>query len=189
MSTLSSVNFYKVNAMSGFTGLVPNSLYFELLNGKVNTYLTDTAGNAKPLINLDEVNTAITTKLSDQNLIEIVADLTARDALVASAQKNMLILVVDAAPDPLVVSGSALYAYSEATTSFSILSKYESVELSLVWSNISGKPNSTPSQIDQAVTDSHTHSNKSSLDLVGQTASGTISYNGEPVVRWESSNW
>lgn len=40
---------------------------------------------------------------------------------------------------------------------------------SVSWSDITGKPTSTPSQIDTAVTNSHTHTNKSLLDTYTQT--------------------
>jgi hypothetical protein len=40
------------------------------------------------------------------------------------------------------------------------------------WDDLTNGPTSTPAQIDQAVTDSHTHSNKSALDLVSGTNTG-----------------
>lgn len=38
--------------------------------------------------------------------------------------------------------------------------------IDLTWDAISGKPSSTPTQLDQAVTNSHTHSNKTEIDKV-----------------------
>jgi len=63
-----------------------------------------------------------------------------------------------------------MYTWSIAASSGS-LSDWLDIgqSLSLDWSAITGGPSSTPAEIDQAVTDSHTHSNKALLDTYDQT--------------------
>jgi len=59
-------------------------------------------------------------------------------------------------------------------SSWVIMADADWENVSLDWSNITGGPSSTPAQIDSAVTDSHTHSNKATLDLITAAGSGSI---------------
>lgn len=53
--------------------------------------------------------------------------------------------------------------------------------LSLTWGNITGKPTSTPLAIDNSIALAHNHTNKTVLDKIGQTATGSFTYNGQEI--------
>jgi len=52
------------------------------------------------------------------------------------------------------------------------------VSLQFNWGSLQGKPASTPLSIDNAVTVAHSHTNKTVLDKIGQSASGNFTYDG-----------
>ena len=54
-------------------------------------------------------------------------------------------------------------------TAWQKIAEAESIDVTVTWDSISGKPSSTPAAIDQAVTDDHTHSNKTVLDAITDT--------------------
>lgn len=161
------VQFFKVNSLpvSG----VPNAWYLVLNGNYSETYVTDNTGVFKRVGNSLMINELITQALDGLNTTEVVNNITDRDSLTLSS--NTLVYVIDATGDVTVSSGAALYIYRHLTTSFHKIAEYESIDLSIAWVNISGKPTSTPIQIDQAVTNSHTHTNKTLLDSYTQTES------------------
>jgi hypothetical protein len=62
--------------------------------------------------------------------------------------------------------------------------------ISIDWSQLVNGPTSTPAQIDQAVTDSHTHTNKTELDKIGEDIDGYVTYDGTRVgTIWDLLNW
>jgi hypothetical protein len=116
----------------------------------------------------------------------IVADIAARNALVLT--KNTQVLVLDATGDSTVTSGAATYLYRVSTTSWIKISEAESLDLVLQWANIQGKPTSSPSAIDTAVSNSHTHTNKTQLDKIGENPDGHFTYNSAlPKIGWEGT--
>ena len=63
------------------------------------------------------------------------------------------------------------------------------MDVSLTWAAIQGKPTSTPAAIDAAVSQAHSHTNKSTLDNISADADGLL-YAGQPVSsRWKTLNW
>lgn len=52
------------------------------------------------------------------------------------------------------------------------------VSLQFNWGSLQGKPASTPLMIDNTVTVAHSHTNKTVLDKIGQSASGNFTYDG-----------
>lgn len=52
------------------------------------------------------------------------------------------------------------------------------VSLTFTWGALQGKPASTPLAIDNAVTVAHSHTNKTVLDKIGQSAAGNFTYDG-----------
>lgn len=183
------VKFYKVSTLPG--SLEADSFYYVENGSYAESYLTNSAGIARAVGNSAMINAligaAITDALSDLNALEVVPDIAARDALVL--ERNALVLVIDATADPTVDAGSALYAYVEADASWVKVAEYESMDVVLQWSSIQGRPNSTPAQIDTAVSQSHTHSNKAVLDKFSESA-GQVLYNGNAIqANWETANW
>lgn len=171
----------------------PNAVFFVAPTGKpsyIEVYLSNNAGTAlRRLLTDTDIQGLIDSSLAGiSGEMPIVANIAARDAL--SLTKNTQVLVLDATGDSTVTSGAATYLYRVSTTSWIKLSEAESMDLVLQWANIQGKPTSSPTAIDTAVTNSHTHSNKTQLDKIGENASGLLTYNGVlPVIGWSSLAW
>jgi len=102
----------------------------------------------------------------------IVATIAERDAL-TSVKVADRVLVKDATGDTSVTSGWAEYVYDENSQWFK-MSEGESMDLILDWSNVQNKPTSTTADIDQAVTDSHTHSNNAVLAATDASFTTTL---------------
>lgn len=188
---MSKVAFHKVTTLPGT--LEPNAFYFVENANFCESYVTDDAGVAKSIGNSAMINALIAAALADwevaANSVEIVADIAARDALVATLEVNAMILVVDASADPTVGSGSALYAYDATAEEIYKIAEYESMDVTLEWADINGRPTSTPAQIDSAVGQAHSHANKPVLDKLSEDVDGLL-YDGDPVSsRWKTQAW
>lgn len=183
----------KVTALPGSP--VADTMY--VVKGALDTnaklYVTSSAGTAVEVFDdalvasmiADAIGTATNTSLT------LVADIAARDALVLDT--NAIVLVADATGDATVNAGAALYFYDSVGDTFTKVAEYESMDVILSWANIQDKPTSTVAAIDQAVTDSHTHSNKSVLDLL-TVSGGVLQYDGanvdtDTVTQWTSTDW
>ena len=187
---MATINFHKVTVLPG--SLAADSIYFVQNGNYAETYLTNAAGVAKSVGNSAMiaaiVDGRVATALADFNVVEIVADITARNAL--STARNQMALVLDATGDATVASGAALYAYRETATVWIKIAEYESMDVTLTWASISGRPASAPALIDDAVGKRHTHANSTSLDKIGEAA-GQMTYNGQTVgtPNWSTTNW
>lgn len=191
---MATLNFYKLTSLPG--SLVADSLYF-ILNGNVTeAYLTDSTGAAKGIGNTSMissiVSSQISTALAGYNAMEIVATIAARNTLAATLNRNVLVLVTDATGDATVATGAALYAFNNTGDTWAKISEFESMDVTLAWASIQNRPASTVSQIDAAVSQSHSHSNKTFLDKIGETG-GALTYNGTAVgggaTSWTTLNW
>lgn len=182
---MAKTKFFKRSALP--TTWEANAFYFIVNSNFAESYVTSSAGVPKAIGNSEMINSLIDNKIAGMNMLEIVGTIAQRDALTLTA--NAMVLVTDATGDPTVGTGAALYAYSKANNSFTKVAEYESMDVTLQWSNIQGRPNSTPASIDLAVQNSHTHSNKAQLDKVSEDASGEISYNGSTVRPWDVVDW
>lgn len=147
---------------------------------KVEFYMSNSAGTAlRRLLNEADIQALIDASAGAASSIDIVDNIAARDALALTT--NALVIVEDASGDATVTSGAALYAYKQSTDTFSKLSEFESMDVVLNWSSIQGGPSSSPAAIDSAVTNSHSHANKTQLDLIGQDGDGDPTYNGSKI--------
>jgi hypothetical protein len=191
---MAQVKFFRVATLPGT--LEANSFYYVGGSGPyAESYVTDSSGAAKAIGNSVMINALIDAKLEDLtiNTASVVADITARDALTASATSNLMILVLDATGDSTVDAGAALYIWDNDTTTIHKIAEYESIDLEFTWAALTGKPSSDVADIDEAVSQRHTHSNKSTLDLIGQD-DDTMTFNGEPVSgtgapTWGTTDW
>lgn len=188
---MSAIKFHKVTAMPGTPEA--NALYFVVNGAFCEAYLTDAAGTAKSLGNSAMINAvagaAVTAALADYNLVEIVADIPARNAFVAGKTRNLMLLVQDAIGDATVSSGAALYAWRESDASFIKLAEYEAMDVALTWAALSGKPASSPASIDDAVGKRHAHANAATLDKIGETG-GVMTFDGAAIgANWHTENW
>lgn len=176
-STYGAAELYLVNSNQ-------NSNYFEI-------YATNVVGDAIYRIpNISDIQNLIDASNvgGSTNSLEIVADITARNAL--NPTSNIQVFVIDATGDSTVASGGATYIYRLATTSWIKISEAESLDVSLTWASLIGKPNSSVADIDEAVGLRHIHSNKAQLDKIGEDVSGNFIYNDNlPVIAWSSTNW
>ena len=117
-----------------------------------------------PTANINPSILAITTEFAD--IAAMLASTT--------VEAGQLVWVNDASTDPTVASGWAIYRKKvgvgiDYTTlaGWTKVSESESLDVVVDWANIQNKPTSTVAEIDQAVADDHTHSNKAQLDLIG----------------------
>ena len=167
-----------------------NAVFFVAPQSKPNyieIYVSNNAGTAlKRLLTDVDIQSLIDASISGlAGEMPIVADIAARNALVLT--KNTQVLVLDATGDSTVASGAATYLYRVSTTSWIKLNEAESLDLILQWANIQGKPTSSPTAIDTAVSNSHTHTNKTQLDKIGE-ADGLFTYNNSlPKTGWEGT--
>jgi len=146
-----------------------DALYFVLNGDFCETYLTDNLGVAKLVGNSSMITQIAGT---GQQEVLLAATIAARDALTFTS--NATIYVQDATADTTVDTGGAFYFYDSVSTNFIKLAEFESMDVQLVWENISGRPTSTPAAIDQAVANSHVHTNKAILDAITDAGRGQI---------------
>lgn len=180
---------FKVSALPGT--LVANAIYYVSVAGNPNLveiYVVNNDGvAARHVINSADVSAMIATAMAASNQLTIVADIAARNALAPTVATWAY--VVNATGDATVVSGGATYLFNPTGSVWIKSSEAESLDIVLNWASIQGKPTSSVAAIDAAVTASHTHSNKTQLDLISESA-GNMLYNGAlPVGRWESATW
>ncbi|WP_312669739.1 hypothetical protein [Stutzerimonas nitrititolerans] len=188
---MAQVKFYKVSTLPG--SLEANAFYFVENGNYAESYLTNSAGVAKAVGNTAMISALIDAALANwsgaASTVSIVADIAARDALITTLDANAMILVVDATGDATVGAGSALYAYAADTETIYKIAEYESMDVVLQWSDLQGRPTSTPAQIDNAVSMAHSHANKATLDELGEDAEG-LTFKGQGVSsRWATNNW
>ncbi len=172
--------------------LQANSIYLVAPAAKpdyVEMYVTgSSASTVKRIINDVDVQDMIDTSVASQTQLEVVADITARNALTPT--RNMTVLVLNATGDATVASGAATYVYRLSTTSWTKISEAESMDLSITWASITGKPTSAVVDIDDAVTKRHTHANLTQLNKIGEDGNSNLTYNGAlPKTAWQSTNW
>lgn len=183
------VKMYRETALPGT--LEPYSIYYIAPAGSPNyveIYVTNASGQARRVIKESDIQAMINSTIAAANELTIVADIAARDAL--NPTKVMYVYVQNATADTTVASGGATYMYNPTTSAWIKVSEAESMDVVLNWSSIQGKPSSSPAQIDAAVAASHSHSNKTQLDKVGEDASGNMTYNGSiPYTKWETTTW
>ncbi|MDT4835736.1 hypothetical protein FQZ97_694100 [compost metagenome] len=185
------LKFFKVATLPG--SLEADSFYYVENGSYAESYLTNSAGEARSIGNSAMINALITEALSSLPSsgapVLFVADIAARDALEADLEQAVFVLVQDATDDPTVTAGAALYAWNPATSSWLKVAEYESMDVTLTWDAIQGRPTSTPAQIDTAVSQTHSHANKATLDKFSESG-GLPRYNGAPIPQeWDVANW
>ena len=188
---MSTIQFHKVSSLPG--SLQPDSFYFVQNGTYAEAYLTNAAGEARAIGNSSMINALITDALaslpSSGAPLVFVADIAARNALEGSLTSATFVLVEDATGDPTVNAGAALYGWNPATTSWLKLAEYESMDVTLTWTAIQGRPTSTPAQIDSAVAATHSHANKATLDKLSESG-GLLRFNGAAIQNeWTGANW
>lgn len=187
---MANFSIYRETALPGT--LQPNSIYLVAPPGSpdlVEMYVTgNTASAVKRIIDQSMIQTMIDDAVDASGGLTVVDTIAERDGL--SPDSNILALVTDASDDPTVSSGAATYVYRNSTSEWKKVSESESMDVVLNWSNLQGKPSSSVSDIDDAVSKRHSHTNRSQLDKIGQDGDGHLTYDGSlPVTAWSSSEW
>lgn len=143
-------------------------------------YFADATGTAlRHTLRTEDVQAMIAAAgISGGGSALVATDIAARDAI-DPAGEAIQVLVLDASADATVAAGAATYVWVESQAAWVKISEAESMDVSLAWSAITGRPTSTPAQIDAAVTASHTHSNITQLNQIGQDGDGNLTYNGQ----------
>lgn len=149
---------------------VSGTIYYLLQQGESygDIYVGDNSQALVPLITEQRIIDAIAAQGGAAGEIEIAADITTRDALTLT--RNTIVVVIDASADPTVTSGSAQYLYRSVNDDFIKLSEFESLDLTISWGDISGRPSASPANIDNAVT---------KANAITSTGSGVIISNIE----------
>lgn len=184
------LKLHKVTALPGT--LEGHAVYLVAPAGSPNyveMYVTSADGtSARRIIKESDIQAMIDAAVAGiQTGIEIVADITARNALTPTNGKYVLVL--DATGDPTVTSGAASYVWRQATAEWIKLTEYESMDMTITWAMIQGKPASSPAAIDAAVANSHTHANMTQLAKISEDANGFL-YDGlPPRARLETAGW
>ncbi len=186
---MATYRVYKETTLPG--SLQPHSIYLIAPAAHpdfLEMYVTDAAGTANRRTHkVEDIQAMIDASIAGVGATVIVDDIAARDAL--SPANGTTALVIDATADATVDSGAATYIWRQSTTSWIKISEAESLDVTLNWSDIVGKPTSSPAAIDSAVTNAHTHANKTQLDQIGE-ASGEMTYNGAHIApRLETQGW
>lgn len=183
------LRIHKLTALP--SSITPNTMYIIAPPGSPNyieIYVSNQSGTAiRRVINESDVMTLIQNYLSGINNIHVVPNIAARNAL--NPNRVIFVLVLDATGDPSVSSGSASYVYDPSTSQWVKVAEYESMDVVLNWNNITGRPNATPLEIDDAVAKRHTHTNLTQLNKIGESADGYLMYNNKFVMEWESVDW
>ena len=179
----------RVNALPGT--LAPSTMYIvaSAEAGLAEVVFSDKTGAAsRHVLNKTEVQTMIDGAFSSFSNMLVVADIAARDAL--TLNRNALVLVLDASADATVDTGAATYVYNLAATTFVKIAEYESMDVTLTWTSIQGRPTSAVADIDDAVAKRHTHANLAQLNKVGEDLDGNFTYNGQyPKVHLAEAAW
>ncbi len=175
-----SFNIQRVNALPAT--YEAQTMYFvkSQVEGMVELYITGTdPSSVFHAINADDVQKTMMALLNANDNVVIVPEIDARDALTPTRVE--LALVLDATKDPDVKSGSASYVFYPATASWIKVAEYETMHMVITWENVVGIPSSTPAQLDTAVSQSHTHDNKTVLDGLTDDGNGGLRYKGVAV--------
>lgn len=181
----------KETALPG--SLTPHTIYFVAPAARpdfVEVYVSNAAGTAtRRIIDQPAIQAMIDAAVAaGSGGAIIVDDIAARDAITPDNAQQ--VYVVDASADTTVTSGGATYIYRASNTTWIKQSEAESLDLSLAWASITGRPSSTPAAIDAAVANSHTHANATELNKIGEDGEGNFTYDGvQPHIAWDSTGW
>ena len=154
----SEITSSNVTTALGYTPVNPNQ------RGVANGYASLDASGLIPVSQIP----------SSFKEILIVANITARDAI-TDKFTGLRVHVLDASADVTVTSGWAEYLWTGSA--WTKVSESESIDVVLQWANITGKPTSAVADIDSAVSQRHTHSNKATLDSIQEALTTALKSN------------
>ncbi len=180
----------KVHKVNSLPGVVEASTLYLVKSADSNLfdlYVSSNDGTSvRHIISKSDVQGMVNTAVAGASNIHVVADIAARNALAPTTVTQAV--VVDATGDATVASGAATYVYDPATTTWSKIAEYESLDLVLRWADIQNRPTSTVAEIDDAVGKKHTHANSVQLNKIGEDGNGNLTYDGNAINAYLSSD-
>ena len=170
----------RVTALPDAESRINNCMYLVKPEGSnaFDTYMVSEAGDLISGFNEERVRGFVESFNGIFDFLFYAEDIAARDALTLT--QNCLIMVKDATTDPTVTTGFAMYFYLSSTKEFVKIIELESLDISLSWNSLVGKPLATPIQIDSAVQKAHVHQNEETLAGFSDIGDG-LKYNGQLV--------
>jgi len=187
---MSRIKISKETAVPTGASIVADTIYMVSVSADImEIYMSDNTGTSlKRILNETDIQTLIDDSMSGISAIQVVDDIASRDSLTWTG--NGKVYVKDASSDSTVDSGGAEYIYDFSTSTYIKASEAESLDLIVQWANISGAPTYSATAIDTAVSNSHTHTNKTQLDLIGQDGDGDATYNGVKIAnQYTTTAW
>ena len=180
---------HKVNALPGV--LEASTLYLVKSADAtlLDLYVSSSNGlEARHIVSKTEIQSMVNTAVAGASNIFVVADIAARDALAPAVVTQAI--VVSAVADPTVKLGAATYVYDPVGDAWQKIAEHESMDMTLSWADIVGRPTSTVAEIDDAVGKRHAHANSATLDKFAQDGNGQVTYDGKNIhVYLSSDQW
>lgn len=185
-----SIKFYRETALPGV--LQPYGVYVIAPASKpdhIELYVTNNDGTkARRIVNEEDIRALVNASLTAVSNIQVVENIGARDGL--NPTSTVYVYVKDATGDGSVKAGGATYLWDTGTSAWVKISEAESMDIATTWDALTGKPDSSAAQIDQAVTNMHTHTNMTQLNKIGEDGQGNLTYGGQPVATsWSTTGW
>ena len=186
---MATMNIHKLTAMPA--EFEPHGLYYIMTGGRLRVIVADQEGTGYAATITDaEIqamidNAVIASGGNNAFVVDTIAD---RDAM--APESTITVLVLDASADPDVDAGAATYIWVPNGSYWTKISEAESMDVVQDWVKIVGRPASSVSQIDDAVSKRHAHANKTQIDKVGEDAEGNFTYGGvRPRMPLDTANW
>jgi hypothetical protein len=177
---MTAVAFKRVNIAPSV--LQSGAIYFQAKGANsADLFIADASGTRRDIVTDALINNLITAQIADINQIDHSATYATMTS--KTRTKNRLVLCADASGDSTVSSGSAMYFYEHLASShkYKKVAEFESMDLSLTWAALEGKPTSAVADIDDAVGKKHIHLNTVQLSKIGEDASGNMTFSGQVV--------
>lgn len=161
--------------------LAPNNIYIVRSTDGKKATLVFTGERAEIVVSTFNESDALT--LVDgymEGHATVLAFATYADMLASAPTVTTYAYVRDASGDPQALHASASYVYDTVSRKWVFAPGSNAAGGSAKWSDIEGRPTSTPAAIDAAVSNAHSHTNKTILDGLGENQ-GKLTFGGANV--------
>lgn len=187
---------FKVHKVTSLPGVLEANAVYVVANPATPEHVeihvaTNDGSKARRIHTEADINALIVKKASaiaETKVVENIGELADLPETVLFAYAK------DASTDSSVTAGGALYIRSQGTNTNGVanwtkITETESMDFQVNWDSIQGKPTSSTSSIDNAVTKAHQHTNMTQLEKIGETGNN-LTYNGQIVAtQWVSTDW
>lgn len=124
---------------------------------------------------------SLSSAVAGQTTVSVVEDIAARDALTGMKAGDQC-WVKDASADPTVTAGAAKYLYESADVGWVKTAEAESMDVTVSWTDIAGRPDVAAADVADAVSKRHAHANKTDvLDKLTADGSGNLLFDGRRI--------